>query len=95
MTLSRKSGTVTLMSYNNRVAGNVRSAIATSGISLLQLARATGIARTTLTQQVNAEAKMSVDTLMRVANALEVDPAELLTSRPGRLPGRIGRRAAA
>lgn len=59
------------------------------------LSKATGIARSTLTEQINGDVKLSVDTLVKVAEALNVEPAELFVNRRGRLPGPIGGRRAA
>ena len=65
------------MRPNNEVAERVRAAQFAAGITIYELAKRTGISRSTLTYQLHG-GKLTVDTLVRCAAALEVTPAELI-----------------
>lgn len=49
-------------------------------VSMLQLSKATGIPRSTLAYQINANV-LSVNNLIRIADALAVTVAELISER--------------
>jgi transcriptional regulator with XRE-family HTH domain len=66
-----------------RIAGaNVRALRARSGLSALELARRSGVARGTLAQLEAGQGNPTVDTLYALANALGVPLADLLEHAP-------------
>lgn len=61
-----------------KVAAQVRDAIARRGWGQADLARATGIATSALSRKLRGQVPFYVDELLCIAAALEVDPGVLL-----------------
>ncbi|WP_052534912.1 helix-turn-helix domain-containing protein [Mycobacteroides abscessus] len=61
----------------DRVAANIRAEMGRQRVSVVELARRTGLSRPTVHRQVN-DTGLTFDTLDRIARALDVDPAALL-----------------
>lgn len=60
------------------VAGEVRAHMARKRITAATLSESTDIPPATLSRKLNALSSFTVDELLRVARALDVDPAALL-----------------
>lgn len=61
----------------DHVGGNVRAEMGRQRITMVELARRTGISRGTLQGQING-GTLTVDNLVLIANALALEPADLL-----------------
>jgi len=61
-----------------RVAQRIRDAAKKSGVPLTHLADAAGVSRAGLWQILNGEVGASIDTLAKLALALDIDPVELV-----------------
>jgi DNA-binding phage protein len=61
----------------NDVGSNIRAEMGRRRVNMVELARRTGISRTTLHSQIN-NTRVTVDTLVAVATALGVEVCDLL-----------------
>jgi transcriptional regulator with XRE-family HTH domain len=64
------------------IAANLRRAAAQRGLSLNQLCDLAGVTRSAFYRAVTGKGAMSTDSIAKLAEALEVEPAELLTAPP-------------
>lgn len=66
-----------------KIADRIRECRASSGRTLCVVSKAAGISKTYLCEIENGQRQNpSVETLLRLAHALEVSPCYLLTGRP-------------
>lgn len=59
------------------VGDNIRAEMGRRRVSMVELARRTGVARSTLATQIN-DGRMTVANLMAIASALDVQASDLL-----------------
>lgn len=60
------------------IGAEIRAEMGRQRISMLGLSRLTGIARTTLVDQINGGGRITVDNLVKIAGALKVDASDLM-----------------
>lgn len=64
------------------VAAEVRAAVARKGWQQADLARATGLNKSSLSRKLRGEVSIYVDELVLIAIALDIDPGDLLPRVP-------------
>lgn len=85
MTNGRNSASLNAMSANpiaNNVGLNIRAEMGRQRVSMSELGRRTGIPRSTLAHQMDVSA-VTVGNLVLIAQALSVDPSDLLPEPAG------------
>lgn len=65
---------------NTAVAAEVRAAIARAGLTQSEVARRADIAANTLSAKIRGIRGFSVDELIRIAHALDIEPSSLIPS---------------
>lgn len=63
---------------NSRAAANIRAELARRRITQEEFAERVGLGRSTLTQTLTGETRITLDRLELIATALDVEPAKLL-----------------
>lgn len=67
-----------MKNYQEKVHNNIKEYAALRGMSASELARKTGLSRQLTSTLFREPANLRVDTLIKIANALQIDPRELL-----------------